>query len=214
MLFFITGCSFNDIKDLSIDESLNIGLIGDNDLINTYNKGFKYYMPKGFMIFKNNLYNQVLISNNNKYYLNVDIISYYNKISPTHTKKENTYYYKSFVEDKKEGYIEIFQNNDYFFIEIMYNYAIIEVAVKESEINYAVINMLKILSSIKFNDKIIENEIGSSIFTQKETVYELEKPKTEVDDRDFLDWVEEYDNYNSEVNNNNTNIKDEDKITD
>lgn len=206
----MTGCKVENINDLSIDELLNISINNEINAKNTYNIGYKYYIPKGFRIYENKLYNQTLISNGNKYYLNVDKISYYNKITPFHNIMENSYYYKSFEATEKEGYIEIIKNNDYFYIEIMYNYAIIEVAVNKSEINYSVINMLNILNSIVYNDTVISKEVSGKIYIQKENIYEIEKPKVETDDKNFLDYVEEYDKYDSKTNNK---LKDEDKIT-
>lgn len=210
MLFIVTGCKTEDINDLSIDELLNISINTEIKSKNVYNIGYKYYIPKGFRIHEKKLYNQTLVSNGKKYYLNVDKISYYNKITPFHNIKDDSYYYKSFDANEKEGYIELIKNNDYFFIEIMYNYAIIEVAVTESEINYSVINMLNILNSIVYNDSVISKEISGKINIQKENIYEIEKPKVETDDKNFLDYVEKYDKYDNEIQNK---PKDEDKIT-
>lgn len=206
----MTGCKTENINNLSIDELLSISINNEIEVKNVYNIGYKYYIPKGFRIYENKLYNQTLMSNGNKYYLNVDKISYYNKITPFHNIKDDSYYYKSFETTGKEGYIEIIKNNDYFYIEIMYNYAIIEVAVNKSEINYSVINMLNILNSIVYNDAVISKEVSGKIYIQKENIYEIEKPKVKTDDKNFLDYVEEYDKYDSEINNK---PKDEDKIT-
>ena len=142
-------------------------------------------------------------------YLNIDYISYINNETPNHNIIEDSYYYKSFSNNGKEGFIEISENNSYFFIEIMYNYAIIETAVKENDINYAVINILNILNSIKYNKTVISNEVGKSTFLHKEILYEIEKPKVQTDDKNFLDFIEEYDKYVEPKNS----VKDEDKIT-
>lgn len=209
LMLFITGCSIQNINNITIDEALNIGLKSDSLKANIFNKGYKYYLPKGFLIYKNNLYNQTLISNGDKYYLNVDVVSYHNNTALYHNSKENSYYYKSFTNSNKEGYLEINEKNNYFFIEIMYNYAIIEVVVESDEINYAIINMLNILNSIEYNNVIIERAIGESVLTHKETIYEIEKPKVVTDEKNFLDYVEEYDKYEEPENT----VKDEDKIT-
>ncbi len=208
-LLCLTGCDVKNINDLSVDELLSIAINEEIDLNNMYNKGYKFYIPKGYKIYENNLYNQILISNGNKYYLNIDIVSYINEETPYHNIIEDSYYYKSFSNNGKDGFIEIIENNSYFFIEIMYNYAIIETAVKENDINYAVINILNILNSIKYNKTVISNEVGKSTFFHKETLYEIEKPKVQIDDKNFLDFIEEYDKYVEPKNS----VKDEDKIT-
>lgn len=198
MLFVITGCTVNNVKNMSIDDIINNFIQDKNNLTNTNNKGYRYYLPRGFSVYKNNIYNQTLMSNNDKYYLNIDIVAYYNKTNIEHT-NSNFYYYKSFNFNNINGYIDIIEKNDYFFIEMMYNYAIIEVVVKEDNINYAVINMLNILKSIDYNDNVISNEIGENILTQKETKFELEKPETEIDSKNFLEYMEEYGTYESSM---------------
>lgn len=208
-LLCLTGCDVKNINNLSVDELLSIAINEEIDLNNMYNKGYKFYIPKGYKVYENNLYNQILISNGNKYYLNIDYISYINNETPNHNIIEDSYYYKSFSNNGKEGFIEISENNSYFFIEIMYNYAIIETAVKENDINYAVINILNILNSIKYNKTVISNEVGKSTFLHKEILYEIEKPKVQTDDKNFLDFIEEYDKYVEPKNS----VKDEDKIT-
>ena len=195
MLFIVTGCQ--NINNLSLDEIFNNYIYNSTTILksNTNNKGYRYYLPKGFVVYKNNLYNQTLMSNNDKYYLNIDVVAYYNKSNLIHTNNDESYYYKTFNIDNKNGYIKINENNNYFFIEIMYNYAIIEVMVRENNINYAIINMINILKSIEYNNKIISNDIGDNVLVQKETKYELEKPKTETDSKNFLEYMEEYGTY-------------------
>jgi hypothetical protein len=62
----------------------------------------------------------------------------------------------------------------------MYNYAKIEVIVDESGIKEAVSNAMIILSSVKYNNEIIENIIGDNILQFKETDFNIfETKKTE-----------------------------------
>lgn len=44
-----------------------------------------------------------------------------------------------------------------------------------------------ILSSIKYNDKVIENFIGIGGLDSKETLYELKKPKDNSQKKNILD---------------------------
>lgn len=79
-LFLFTGCTRTYyMNSLSYEEILNYATIEENDLHNTNNKGFKYYLPTGFSVTKDDGFNQTLTSHNNIYYLNIDIVSYYYK---------------------------------------------------------------------------------------------------------------------------------------
>ena len=59
---------------------------------------------------------------------------------------------------------------------MMYNYSYVEVMVKEGDINEAVTNMAIILSSIKYNDKVIEKLIASGNLSEVESTYKIKKP--------------------------------------
>ncbi len=76
---------------------------------------------------------------------------------------------------------------------MMYNYSYIEVSVKEYSIKDAVIDCAIILSSIKYNDNVIDTLIVSGDLDFRETPYEIKKPK-QTNNRNILD-VYEYDNY-------------------
>ena len=76
----------------------------------------------------------------------------------------------------------------------MYNYAKIEVMVDKDMINETIANSLIILSSIKYNDDIINNLMGKNILNYREetfTIFDKEK-----NDSDFLEVIQEYDKYN------------------
>ena len=115
------------MNSLSYEEILNNATIEENNLHNTNNKGFKYYLPTGFSVTKDNEFNQTLTSHNNIYYLNIDIVSYYYKKGSEETKEIDDYYFYKFNKNNKDGYLRIRKNNDKFFVELCYNYAIIEV---------------------------------------------------------------------------------------
>ena len=191
-LFLFTGCTRTYyMNSLSYEEILNNATIEENNLHNTNNKGFKYYLPTGFSVTKDNEFNQTLTSHNNIYYLNIDIVSYYYKKGSEETKEIDDYYFYKFNKNNKDGYLRIRKNNDKFFVELCYNYAIIEVEVEENEIKYAVSRGITILNSIKYNDRIIEKKLNDKDLESKETAYKIPEPKEKNETKNVLEYINE-----------------------
>lgn len=191
-LFLFTGCTRTYyMNSLSYEEILNYATIEENDLHNTNNKGFKYYLPTGFSVTKDNGFNQTLTSHNNIYYLNIDIVSYYYKKGTEETKEIDDYYFYKFNKNGKDGYLRITKNNDKFFVELCYNYAIIEVEVEESEIKYAVSRGITILNSVKYNDTVIEKKLNDKDIESKETAYKIPEPKEKNETKNVLEYINE-----------------------
>lgn len=191
-LFLFTGCTRTYyMNSLSYEEILNYATIEENDLHNTNNKGFKYYLPTGFSVTKDDGFNQTLTSHNNIYYLNIDIVSYYYKKGTEETKEINDYYFYKFNKNGKDGYLRITKNNDKFFVELCYNYAIIEVEVEESEIKYAVSRGITILNSVKYNDTVIEKKLNDKDIESKETAYKIPEPKEKNETKNVLEYINE-----------------------
>jgi len=210
IILFVTGCSIQRIdmndKDIIVDTILS----KDIKLYNRISKGYKYYLPKGVKILNYNEYNEKLFSNNNIYYLYVDIVSYYYKTDFNYSKNINSYYYRDL---NKKGYIDIIKSSDdKYFISYMYNYAKMESIVSYEQINDTIKDMTYILSSIKYNNLIIDSFIGENILNYSEEKYKIEKPKE--NDQTFLDYVNTYDNYEDSNTNNIDNETIENKITD
>lgn len=181
--YYLNNLSYEDIINISIEEK---------EQTNTNNKGYKYYLPTGFTVVKDNGYNQELLSDDNvRYYLNIDPVSYYykNKIQTTHDIKDYKYY--EFEREDKTGYLKITQNNDNFFVELCYNYAIIEVEVEESEIKYAVSRGITILNSVKYNDTVIEKKLNDKDIESKETAYKIPEPKEKNETKNVLEYINE-----------------------
>jgi hypothetical protein len=177
----------------SIEEIINLTIQSNNELYNVNNKGYRYYKPIEFNIFSDEDYNQILISKDTKYYLYVDIISYFYKNTITLDHDINDYTYFSFGNDDNKGYIRITKDNDYFFVELCYNYAIIEVDVKESDLKYAVSRAISILTSIKYNDLIIEKYIDDNDIESNETIYKIPSPEKESN-QNVLMYIDENEN--------------------
>ncbi|MCI7332214.1 MAG: hypothetical protein MSH48_00920 [Mollicutes bacterium] len=191
-LFLFTGCTRTYyMNSLSYEEILNNATIEENNLHNTNNKGFKYYLPTGFSVTKDNEFNQTLTSHNNIYYLNIDIVSYYYKKGSEETKEIDDYYFYKFNKNNKDGYLRIRKNNDKFFVELCYNYAIIEVEVEENEIKYAVSRGITILNSIKYNDTVIEKKLNDKDLESKETAYKIPEPKEKNEIKNVLEYINE-----------------------
>ena len=87
-------------------------------------------------------------------YLYVDLISYLNKIEIKYKPNLSTFYSKKL----KNGFLEIkkLENNEYSYI-IVYNYGRIEGVVESKNLNDALSNSMIILSSIKYNDKLLNS---------------------------------------------------------
>ena len=191
-LFLFTGCTRSYyMNSLSYEEILNNATIEENNLHNTNNKGFKYYLPTGFSVTKDNEFNQTLTSHNNIYYLNIDIVSYYYKKGSEEIKEIDDYYFYKFNKNNKDGYLRIRKNNDKFFVELCYNYAIIEVEVEENEIKYAVSRGITILNSIKYNDTVIEKKLNDKDLESKETAYKIPEPKEKNETKNVLEYINE-----------------------
>ena len=191
-LFLMTGCTQTYyMNNLSYDEIINYSTVESSDLHNTNNKGFKYYLPAGFTITKDDGFNQTLTSRNNIYYLNIDIVSYYYKKGITESKNLEDYYFYTFDRNDIQGYLRIRKNIDKFFVELCYNYAIIEVEVEENELRYAVSRSITILNSIKYNDYIIEKELNDRDLDSKETAYKIPEPKDKNENKNVLEYINE-----------------------
>ena len=189
MLFILCGCS--NVNKSSIDKLTKEALNAKNNHTNTVRIGYKYYKPQQMSVIETTNYNEVLRSNNNLYYLYIDTVSYYNKTNNDYTENDISYYSKKIVNKDKLGYIEIneLEDNQYL-IEIMYNYAKIEVMVDKKSINEAVAFSLSILSTIKYNDIVISNSLGEDVFnTYEETVDIFSKEKSDSNTLKYVDDV-------------------------
>ena len=180
LVVLLTGCNIKTINNDNIDSTIRSVLARDVDLANSYFVGYKYYLPRGVILANKKDYNAELISEGNSYYLFVDVIGYYNKVDTKFT-PSNSYYSKALYYSDKKGYIEITKYENLYFVEIMFNYAKIETFVKENDLSKAIVNSCYILSSIDFNDKVIETLIGENKLDYKETIYDIFGPHKDKD---------------------------------
>ena len=191
-MFLLIGCTNKNINTMSLEEIIDSSITSKSDLFNTNSKGYKYYLPNEFTLYKEDDFVQELISHNTKYYLNIDVVSYYYKTTMKTEHDFDDYEYFTFENNDINGYLRIRKNNDNFFVELCYNYAIIEVEVKESELRYAISRSIAILKSIKYNDLVIEKYINDNDLESSETVYKLPEPKNKDESKNVLEYIEEY----------------------
>lgn len=203
VIILLCGCeNINNKNELSI-----INEFGPSNVkLNTYRTGYKYYLPKGLNVNEYSLYNEIIESNKYYYYLYVDIISYFNKKEFNYEENNSSYFSKKITKDDKIGYLEInLQENNQYLIEIMFNYAKIEVMVDYEDISLALEYAVKILDSIEYNEKVIANLVGNDVLNYQEEIYNIFNTTSE--DSNYLTMIEE-DNYVEE----NDDIKDTDLI--
>ncbi len=191
-IFLITGCGFKEIDQHNIDQVTDLLLIKKSDLANQLSKGYKYYKPRGVSLLDNKGYNEKLFAKGNVYYLYVDVISYYFQKELKYQFNDEAYFSKKLVYDN-EGYLEINKINDKYFIEMMYNYAKIETFANKNDLTDTIINMCYILSSLTFNDNIIQLLFDDDVLNFDEQKIDIFNPKRT--DGKFLDYISEYDVY-------------------
>lgn len=202
IIVMITGCSKLDTS--SYITIVNQVLGYNTKLNNNTGKGYKYYLPKQVSLYDTNDNNSVLMYNNTKMYLYVDVVSYYNKSNNQFSENKESYYSKKIDYNGHFGYLEINKYKSGYFVEMMYNYGKIETFVKLEDINDMVYNMTIILSSINYNDTVISSLVGSNAYNYKEEVYNIFTP-IEVEDNYLIFEEDIYDDYEGE-------IVDEDKL--
>ena len=188
-LLLLTGCV--RVKDANIDTLLSGALTSNVTMKNVNREGYSYYLPRGLKVSDSTDYNEVIRDAKYKYYLYVDVISYFNKIKDNYKVSDKAYISKKINYDNKNGYLEINeQENSKYLIEIMYNYAKIEVMVDMDDINEAVTYAISILSSVTYNDNVISNLIGEDVLNFAEENFNIFE--TVSSDSNYLKYEEEY----------------------
>ena len=191
MVLLLTGCSniqkqdYNDIVSSVVTSKYNV--------YNEYRSGYKYYMPNSMSSVDTKDFNERITSSKYNYYLYVDVVSYYNRTIKEFNVDEKAYYSKPISYEDKYGYLEINkQDNGKYLVEIMYNYAKIEVMVKESDLKEAVTNSIIVLSNINYNNEILAGIVGDNALEYNEETFNIFQAKKK--ESNFLD-VQEADVY-------------------
>ncbi len=174
VVLLVTGCSVKKLDNTNLGENVKILLSDNIKLYNVYFDGYKYYVPKGMKIINKDEYNAVFLDKNaNKYYLYVDVISYYHKTENTYMVDENIHYSNKLDYNGKTGYINIEKVDDKFYIQFMFNYAKMEAYVSEKDLTSVVNNMCYVLRTVEFNDKVLESLIGDNVLSYQEENFTL-----------------------------------------
>ena len=189
IIIFMTGCSVTKLDDTDIGKNMKTILSNKNTMYNVYYSGYKYYLPKGISFINKDDYNAVLSdSHGNKYYMFVDAISYYHKIDNTYKVNSDSHYSKIINYNNKDGYIQIDEVKNKYFIQYVYNYVKIEAYVSKKDLTDSITNICYILRSVKFNDSVIESLIGENALDYKEENFSLFKADSSSES--FMDVVE------------------------
>ena len=189
-LFMATGCTVVRIDTENVDNIVSVVLSKNNKIYNRVGKGYKYYIPKGVSYVDTSDLNDKLYSEGNYYYLYIDAVSYFYK-KEINYKENKDYYYSKKIDGKKNGYLEIRKIGNKYKVEFFYNYAKIETIVDGNSLNSAILNSSYILSTVKFNNNIIELMLNEEYFSNKEQQYTKFTRKEETNSDNSLEFVEE-----------------------
>lgn len=178
ILILCTGCiriNKEENKDLVVNEVINSKITP-----NTMAKGYKYYLPIGINKVYDKDYNQIFKYEDNSIYLYVDIISYFykNQLNFNEESTTDNYYYRKITNGEKSGYIKITkENDDLYFIKIVYNYAKVECYTKDENVSEVLTNSMIILDSICYNDNLIKRILDNDYNLGAEKEYKIDKPE-------------------------------------
>lgn len=206
-LLLLTGCT--NIHDASYDELVNRALGEKNADKNTYLEGYKMYLPIHMTLIGDINSNNILYSYGDKYYLYVDLISFYNKKQNIYKINHEKYEYSKDIDyDGKKGYVVVSPSNGGKLVEIMYNYAKIEVVT--NDVKRAIVDSLVVLKNIQYNYKIIDSMIGSNALVYDSELFTLLGPENSTDN--FLTYEEEYGVYEEDEQAVDENIIEMDTV--
>ena len=206
-LLLLSGCSINKVADDSFDNMINTILYQDSNIFNVSIDGYKFYLPRGTTILEKNDYNLKIKDKKNIYYLYISPVEYYYKKNVLHKENSNIFYSKNLNYKNNVGYIDIEKINNKYFVEFAYNYAKIETYLNEENLNTAFLNICYMLSTIKFNDSIINYKFSNHEFDSTTEEFSIFKSKKTEDN--FLKYVEAFDKYSSDKS---TSKRDDDII--
>lgn len=192
LLILSTGCS--TVRNSSYEKIIEEALNNNHITTNIARPGYKYYLPLGLKLLKEEGSNEFISKNDTIYYLYIDYVSYYNRKEDSYSENKNAIYSLKIKNDNLFGYLEIKNTeNDKYFIEIMYNYAKIEVIVEKEMANEAIAYAMSILSSITYQDTVLTSLMGEDALKSNEIEHNIfETAQTESD---YLQIVEEYGQY-------------------
>lgn len=200
MILLLSGCSLVYINEQSIDEIVDSILVDNGSTLKSASfDGYSYFLPQGVNLHKNDYGNSILYYNHQKMYLYVDIVSYYHHVDSNYQENSNSYYSLEIDKNGYQGYIEITEISNRYFVEFMYHYGKMEAYVSKSDLKKTVTVMAYILNSIQFHDSVLESLIGNNSLNYSEEQFNIFNPNS--GNSDFLDYMEQYDDGRSSSKN-------------
>ncbi len=199
-ILFVTGCQIVKLDSSNIEENIDTLMSKKVKNYNIYYEGYKYYLPKGLTFLDKEDFNAVLKDNsNNKYYLYVDVISYYHKVQNDYEENKDSYYSKRLDYNNKDGYIQIDEVDSKYFVQFVFHYAKMEAYIEKDDLITAIQYMCSVLRTVKYNNKVLESIVGTKVLDYKEENYTLFKADSSKES--FLDVVEreETDQYKKDL---------------
>lgn len=188
LLILCVGCTridnVNDYKFI-IDN-----IIENQDInANTTSSGYKYYLPMGITKIYDKDYNQKFKYEDIYIYMYVDIVSYYYRNTINFNDINGDFYYE-LSNGEKIGYILIKQEEDNYYLKIVYNYAKIEAYTSKDELNEVISNSMIIINSINYNDNLIEKILEEEYYSSSAEEYKINKPEDTISK--FSEYLSEY----------------------
>lgn len=194
IMVLLLCASCTRVNDKNYDDIVMNVTRNNSNIYNTTSLGYKYYLPLGVSKVYDKDYNQKFKVNDTYMYLYVDIVSYYykNNLNLSDSDINNCYYYSPIKsDDNKTGYVKITkEDNDKYFIKIVYNYAKIESYVNDYEISDILSYSMIILDSISYNDKLVKNILLEEYYSSSSKEYKIKKP--ENTESKFSEYLSEY----------------------
>lgn len=186
-LVLLTGCTV--VQQVDVDTIVNETMSTKyNNLYNKVGKGYKYYLPKTLISKTTDNNNEIIKSKKCNYYLYIDLISYHNKVDFNYKETTGIYYSRMIEKDNKKGVINIYENaDDKFLVKVEFNYAYVEVITDKDHLNSSVANAIIIVTSMSYNDDIIEKLLEEGLLSSIEETVDIFDSKDnqnvlEVDD--------------------------------
>ena len=175
LIVLLTGCSVVRIETNSLDTIVDVVLSKNNTLYNRDGQGYKYYIPNGVTHIDTDDLMQTLYYKGEYLYLYVDIVSYYYNKDIKYKKNDYAYFTKKIDNDDKQGCVEVIKQDDLYYVNFKYNYARIEALVKKENLNNTILNASYILSTIKYNRRLIKTMLDDEYLINKAGKYDLYK---------------------------------------
>lgn len=192
LILLTSACS--SVSKMSVDNIISQALDSNMHNTNISRAGYRYYLPKGMRVVSHIGNNEIISVNKYSYYLYVDYVSYYYKAKNTYQMKTDVYYSKIMNSEDKSGYIEVkTTQNDKYYLEIMYNYAKIEVMVDKKDLNRTIAYAMSLLSSIEYQEVVLRSFMEEDVLATNEVEHNIfETADTESD---YLQVLETYGQY-------------------